>query len=347
MDPHHAPRAPGAEPVAIVGLGPVSVLGVGAAALAAAISPAALAGATPTAGFRGIEGFDVSDHVALRTQCLDLASGMTLAATALAMDDAGWRREPADATRTGMVLGTTHGNGTVLREYLGAEKVGPLRFVHTFINAPAGLTSQVLALRGAHALLCSGHLAGLQAIRFGCHLLRSGKADRILCGGVDSLRIRAGGGREVEAPCGEGAGVLALRRGGEGPGRVYAEVVGAGAASARALGPEIISCAMQRALGAAQLTSDQLDLVVLATAQASRDGDLERAALRGAGIAEDRWLDLATHTGEIGAAHGGLAAIAASLLLGRGRPGRHVLVMGLDRSQCNAMILRGADHVRA
>jgi 3-oxoacyl-[acyl-carrier-protein] synthase II len=353
MSAHGTAAARGAEPIAIVGVGPVSILGVGAAAVAASTAPAALAGALPRPGFRAVEDFDVAAHVTLRTQCLDRASGMTLAATALAMQDAGWRVEDGDATRTGMVLGTAHGNGTVLREYLGAVKVSPLRFVHTFINAPAGLTSQVLSLRGVHALLCSGGLAGLQAIRYGCHLLRSGKADRVLCGGVDSFRFRDGGAatpegpKAPEGPSGEGAGILALRRRGDEGGRVYAEVLGMGAAAERTLTPAVFSSALHRALDSTGLRPEELDAVLLATPQGSRSGDLERAALRDAGVGEDRWLDLARHTGEIGAAHGGLAAIVGSLRLGAGRTARHVVVMGLDRSQCNALLLKGTEHVHA
>lgn len=340
------------EQIVITGVGPVSILGVGASAFEKAFLQAASVAATEQA-FRAIEGFDVHAYATLKTQCLDPASAMAVAAASLALSDAGWGACPCDATRIGMVLGTAHGNGSVLRDYLEKNKTSPLRFIHTFMNTPAGLASQVLRLRGAHALLCSGDVAGLQAVRYACHLLRTKKADRILCGGVDSLRFRKDAKvspAQQDSPegYGEGAGILALERKSDAASRrVYAEVSGMGSASDRRLEPAVFGRALRKALYGAGICADEVGAVVLATGRESPSGQLERAGLREAGFGDERWVDLASHTGKIGAALGALGVIVASLLLAGRREIRNVVVMGFDRNQCNALILRRAEHVRA
>lgn len=333
----HLPPAP----IAIVGLGPVSTLGVGRDAFAAWAGAAARGETSWPA--TALDGFDVRQHVKLTTQCLDPASGLALAASALARRDAGWDAEPPEATRLGLVLGTAFGNGAAMSAYRELSKPSPLRFVHTFRNAPAGLTAQVLALRGVHSLLCSGPLASLQAIRYARHLLASHKADGVLCGGVDDVRAgQPGAGDAPDAPrAGAGAGVLALMRGEEAGPRVHAELAGSAVRCAAQAAPALVADAVRGAAEQSGIHPSGLGAVVLGCAS-GEPGKMQEAALRSLEIPEERWIDLAAAAGDTGAAHGGLAVIAATLLL-RGEPGRrHVAVIGFHQGQCVAQVLRRA-----
>ncbi len=335
--------------IVVAGLGPVSSLGIGISAFAASAWEAKKR-VTEKSGnaYRQIEGFNVHDYVNLKTQCLDRASGMALAASALAIEDAGWSEHPCDPTRVGLVLGTAHGNASVMEIYRDLNTPSPLRFVHTFINTPGGLTCQVLKLRGVHSVLCSGPLASLQAIRYACHLLVSNKADRILCGGVDSLRSYPyppdPAVPERNRVTGEGAGMIALQRGKEATGRYYAELAGIGVECGSMPEPSLFKEALRRALHSNGISAQDLGAVVLATDPSGQYADIERTALLDFGIDDDRWVEFAAMTGDTAAAHGGLSAIVASVLLRNTSDYKYIAVNGFHNNQCIIMLFRGADY---
>lgn len=328
--------------VFVTGRGSVSHFGVGVASLAEGVRRSS----TGEQRFREVADFAASSYTPVRTPIVDRAESLALVATALALQEAGWTAGTSDETRAGLALGTAYGSLATLQEYLRAEKASPLRFLHTFMNSPAGLTCQTLRLRGAHAVLCSGPLAGLQAIRYGSHLLRSGKADLMVCGAVDSLRPWDGaeGPRALAGagPLGEGAGVLVLSRRGLTDGHpVRAKLAGSAvrcSSCAEACFREALSEALARAGG----TLDDLAWVVLGTRPGERGGGEERAALGALGVPEARWVDLKSGLGDTGAAQGGLAAVLATSLVTE--DGAHSLaaVHGYDRGQCVALVFSNA-----
>lgn len=328
----------------VAGLGPVSSIGTGIDAFSYGLRHAQ----NPNREFRDVDGFDINDYVTLKTQCLDRASGMALAGSALAIKDAGWDRDPGDPTKTGLVLGTAYGNMATLQTYLESGNISPLRFVHTFVNAPAGLTSQVLGLRGVHSVLCSGPLAGLQAIRYASYLLLTEKVDRVICGGVDSLAFyrnsTISGYPEFSHPLGEGAGMLALQRGNETGEGYTIELAGIGINSSNTIEPYLFRSALHRALESANISGIELDATVLATDRIDRYGDMERSVLMDCGVPEERWVELSTVTGLCGAANGGLSAVLACLFLRDRSNYTAVAVNGFYKNQFIVMVFRRINH---
>jgi 3-oxoacyl-[acyl-carrier-protein] synthase II len=330
--------------VVVSGLGPVSTVGVGAPAFFDAIIDAFESSGSRSVYRHDLKRLKADDYVKLRTQCVDPASRISVIAAALALDDAGWREHACDPTRIGLVLGTAYGSHETLNDYLRTSSPSPIRFVHTFINTAAGLTSQVFQLRGAHAVLCSGSLAGMQSIRYACHLLKAGKADRIICGGADSATGPLGQQNEPGSTFAnrttlEGAGVLALQQAGHAHRRPHAAIAGFSSASDRSLTSEVFGRAIRSAMRSAGIDAREVSAVVLATTSAHPVPAMQREALERLGIPARKWLDLASFIGDVGAALSGLGVIAGCALLKNVRHGQHVLVVGLDRNQCDVIVL--------
>lgn len=325
--------------IIVTGRGAVSHFGVGAARLTAG---ARAFGQSDGNGFRAVPDVAASDYVDVKTPLVDRTESLALVATTGALAEAGWTARAFDESRVGLVLGTAYGSLSTLEEYLRTARPSPLRFLHTFMNAAAGLTCQTLRLRGAHAVLCSGRLAGLQAIRYASHLLRSGKADLMVCGGVDSLRAWQGSAAGTGL-LGEGAGLLALaRRGNDTSERRCAELAGSAVRPFRSPVTSSFQDALSSALKGAGASPEDLTAVVLATGPDEEGAVEERRALEGLAVPEARWVDLKSHLGDTGAAHGGLAAVVATSLLAEHGAGAFSAVQGCDRGQCVTLVFEKA-----
>ena len=326
--------------VSIMGLGPVSSMGIGIDKFAAFWGEKIKSTGTSLP----VEGFNIRNFVQLKTQCLDRVSGMALAASALALNDAGWAARTPDP-RMGFVMGTAYGNMATLQQHHDDPNTSPLRFVHTFINASAGLTSQVLGLRGAHCILCSGPVAGLQAIRYAIHLLLSNKADRVICGGADSLLFWQNQLKSTafgQYCLSEGAGMLALQRSNKLMGRRRIEITSIGIGSGNDADSLLFHHALHRALEGAKIDASSIGAVILASPLSKESADSERSALLRCNISSEKWIDLSARLGITGAAHGGLAMIAASHLLKEGKKSC-VLVNGFSEKQCMSFVIRRVD----
>ncbi len=324
----------------VVGMGAVTACGVGLQPLCAAV------GKTQTQSrSRNIENLDVERYVTLRTKCLDKTSALSLVATSMVLDEAGWKTRGGDRTRIGLVLATMSGNTSVVRAY-HREEPSPLRFLHTFTNAPAGLICQAFELRGAHANLCSGPSSGLQAIRYACHLLNSHKADQMICGGVDRLAPDEDPlplfYRNDALPYGEGAGFLGLQRAGEPiQGKYHGAIASMGSApvNGEARGFEE---AMRYALEVKDQAIGGVDAIVLATHTMHPDADTERNTLLRIGIAQEKWLEIHEVIGNVGAAQAVLATMIGLVSRGNApdeRP-RNVLVNTMENNRCVSILLR-------
>ena len=95
--------------------------------------------------------------------------------------------------RAGVVLGTCSAGGQATTEYLTALFTGgppgapALLFNSTVGNAAAGLAGLELKLRGPNATISHKEASGLAAIVTAVDLLRQGRADGVLAGGIDSI----------------------------------------------------------------------------------------------------------------------------------------------------------------
>lgn len=306
-----------------------------------------------------VDPLDVLDRVQARR--LDRTAQLALIAAREAWADAGLAAPGADDAvdpdRLGVVVGTgiggvltTLANYDTLKEK-GARRVSPLAVPMLMPNSPAAaIALELVARAGVHTPI-SACASGAEAIGQGMEMIRSGRADVVVCGGTEAaihpLPIAAFANmqalsRRNDEPerasrpydkgrdgfvYGEGSGVVVLesaeRAAGRGA-RVYAEVAGVGmTADAHHIAqPDPVGA------GAAQAMTDALadagvspsDIVHLnAHATSTPQGDVAEAlAVRTAfGDAADGVAVSATKsmTGHLLGAAGAVEAIATIMAL--------------------------------
>ncbi|MGD8328044.1 MAG: beta-ketoacyl-[acyl-carrier-protein] synthase family protein [Acidobacteriota bacterium] len=235
--------------VVVTGMGVVSALGDSPAQIADALQEG-------RSGVRALELFDARDARCRRAaeisdfapheylldrslHPLDRTSRLAASAAALALDDSGWNSAAREQNEIGLVLGTMFGSVHTISEFdrkalsSGPAYAKPMAFANSVINAAAGQTAIWHDLRGVNATVSGGTCSALQALAHATDLIRLGRADVVLAGGVEELCFesfygfdRAGrlcasdnGGDEVAVPfdalrngfaLGEAAGLLVL-----------------------------------------------------------------------------------------------------------------------------------------
>ncbi len=326
-----------------------------------------------------VRGFQPRDFVSVKNlRKMDRLSAMTTASVRMAADDAGLRIDAASRDRIGIIMGTAFGNTEhkVLTARVlfteGPAMVNPIHVPNTVMNAPAGHASIELGFRGVNTTINHQAVSGEAAIVYGAMEIRRGAADVIFAGGADILspffyealtRFAAlspqGGGAEGARPfdcrrngpvAGEGCGIVCLEAAETAAGRgasPYAEVTGWGLAAsptpamAWPVEPRGLLLAIRRALNAAGVTPEGIDLVQ-AAASGGRDLDAMEAAAyaelfggRGAGTL------ITSLKGAIGEtfASGGIRAAALALSL---REGLVPPVVGLDEPLAPLPLVKGA-----
>jgi 3-oxoacyl-[acyl-carrier-protein] synthase II len=124
---------------------------------------------------------------------LDRTSLLLTCAARLALDDSNWSAERLQAEEVGLVVGTlfcsAHTIAAFDRRALqeGPAYVSPMAFANTVINAAAGQAAIWHNLRGINSTVASGATSGLQALAQAADLIRSGRAQTVLAGGVEEL----------------------------------------------------------------------------------------------------------------------------------------------------------------
>ncbi len=177
----------------------------------------------------------------MKIRRLDRASQFAIAATRMALEDAGLTiGKDVSAERTGIILGSgfcgavnaeAFHRGQVLR---GPSDLNPILFPNTVPNAAASNASIELGIRGPNSTVVQSFCTAEAALLFAYQQLIAHKADAIITGGVDelsailyrgwnALRLAAwdAGDGERSAPYdlkrngfipGEGAGIVILER---------------------------------------------------------------------------------------------------------------------------------------
>src|SRR4029077_14796050 len=116
----------------------------------------------------------------------------------------------------GTGLGTLEETIAFMRGYLegGPEAASPLLFPSSVMNAAAGQLALECKLRGVNSTVNHRDASPLSALTMACDLLALGRADALLCGGVDELSApalvgwRKLGALDAGIVPGEGAGML-------------------------------------------------------------------------------------------------------------------------------------------
>jgi len=239
---------------------------------------------------------------------LDRMSQLACAACGLALESSWWTAENRALHDLPLVVGTMFGGMHTIGDFdraaitSGPASVSPMAFANTVIHAAAGQTAIWHNLRGANSAVAAGSISGISAVGQAAAMIRQGRAEIVLAGGVDEFSVesfcgcsRAGvlctNGAHSERPIpfdryrngfalGEGAGFLVLeeftyarRRGAS----VLAEVQGYATAFDCSQGndPEIAVRTLVRAMRTA-LTRSGMSYRDIDFVSASGNGSLTR-----------------------------------------------------------------------
>ena len=139
--------------------------------------------------------FVVEDYLESEKTYLDRCSEFTLAACALAWQDAGLDWRALDHPRAGLCLGTAFGcldslaNMTARVQSKGVRFGSPVIFTHAFANSPTSLAAVEYSLQGPTSTFCVGAVSAASALDYAARVIADGRADVILAGGVDVLSL--------------------------------------------------------------------------------------------------------------------------------------------------------------
>jgi 3-oxoacyl-[acyl-carrier-protein] synthase II len=118
---------------------------------------------------------------------------LTLAATALALDDAGVGGDAVFAESCSVILGTTHGSATFSEEYYGQlvrdglAAANPVLFAEGVPNAGSAQLSLMLGVKGGCQTIIGTRTAGLDALRLAALRIAAGEWDRAIVGAGEEL----------------------------------------------------------------------------------------------------------------------------------------------------------------
>ncbi|MFA5155929.1 MAG: beta-ketoacyl-[acyl-carrier-protein] synthase family protein [Candidatus Omnitrophota bacterium] len=342
--------------IVITGLGIIASNGIGKAMFSDALF-AGVSGIKPislfdTSSFKTktageITNFSAQDILGpkgLRT--LDRSTKLAMSAAKLALDDAKLEINSNNCLQAGVSLGTALGSVSSICDFdkealvEGPYYVNPALFPNTVINSPASQISIRFNIKGFNSTISTGFCAGLDALRYGADMLRSGKAEIVLAGGVEELCVQSylglyktgclSGSKEgsLELCCpfdkrrngivfGEASAVLvlenresALSRGA----KIYARIAGS------AMGFGKLKRSMQLAIDNAGLRPDNIDCIYCAANSSVFVDRMENEAIKEVFADSAKSVSISavkSMTGECYSAGAAVQAIAAVLAIER------------------------------
>ncbi|MDO9309751.1 MAG: beta-ketoacyl synthase N-terminal-like domain-containing protein [Deltaproteobacteria bacterium] len=168
--------------------------------------------------------FKATDFIApLKARKMDRCSQFAVAASGLALKDAGIDLRLVAPERIGIALGCGFGGVANSAEFLagyfngGVNGLAPMLFPNTVSNAPASNASIEHGLKGPNVTLVQRFCSAESAFMMACRFINEGRADIMLTGGADDLMplmmagfAATGQLRRYAACFGEGSGILVL-----------------------------------------------------------------------------------------------------------------------------------------
>jgi 3-oxoacyl-[acyl-carrier-protein] synthase II len=336
-------------PLAITGAGVVSPVAVGLDALADVLRTGHVSYSQPTEDPNGdypagalwaVRDADMAGHLARKgMRNVDRLGAFGLVACKLALDEAGPHGRDGDPGDIGVVMATSTGSlqscAEVALDTVRQEKpymVNPGKFPNVVMNGCAGNVAIFNGLKNLNATIAGGQVSSLAALRYARSALATGRAKRLLVGGVEELcPILAWGwqlsGALVDrAPVGEGAAMFLVEdeataaQAGRRPlaDLLACEVGYYGGTPQRQLAAGL-EATVRRAMQRSGVEPDEVDLVALgATNHVGLDGTERRTLHRvlGRNPAQLRTADI---LGECYSASGAMQ-VAAVLALWRQDP---------------------------
>ncbi|HAR45892.1 MAG: beta-ketoacyl-[acyl-carrier-protein] synthase II [Nitrospirae bacterium GWC2_57_13] len=209
-----------------------------------------------------IKGFEAAQYIELKEiKKMDRFIHLAIAASQMAMDDAGLKTTPENADRVGVMVGAGIGGLPAIERYYkaylekGYRKISPFMIPMLIINEASGQISIRFGAKGPNSAVVTACATGTHCIGDSFKMIQRGDADAMIAGGTESCICPIGMGgfcamkalstrndepqrasRPFDAQrdgfvMGEGAGVVILeelefaqKRGA----RIYAEVIGYG-----------------------------------------------------------------------------------------------------------------------
>ncbi|MFN3466218.1 MAG: beta-ketoacyl-[acyl-carrier-protein] synthase family protein [Candidatus Brocadiales bacterium] len=258
--------------VAITGIGIISPLGLGHQEFwtnlvkgRSGIAPIASIDVTsyPCKLAAEVKGFNPADYLGDKgLKYLTKGTKFLTSAVKMAMDDASLNTNGHFPEHAGVIIGSALGNYSQTTDYtydifkLGPEKLLPMASFDVALNSSINFASVFFKLKGPSRTISSGFTSSMDAIGNAFNLIRSGRDNLLIAGGVEQISLDSylifllqgllsgsnNSGPELSRPfgrqrngfiLGEGSYVVileelesALRRGA----RIYAEVIGYGTA---------------------------------------------------------------------------------------------------------------------
>lgn len=195
--------APASRRVVITGLGLVTPIGIGVtpawSALCKGVSGVAEITHFDTAGFTTRIAAEVKDFrpqdflVKKEVKRTERFIAFGVAAARMALKDAGFTIQENSAHRIGVLAGCALGGLSLLEnthtiiQTRGPERVSPFFIPMMIGNMAAGMISIYLGAKGPNASIATACAAGTHAIGDAVNIIRNGKADAMIAGGVESL----------------------------------------------------------------------------------------------------------------------------------------------------------------
>ncbi len=205
--------------IAVTGVGVISGLGAGRELLVQALRE----GLEPEDDLLDVT-LDLEQYRETPKTYMDRCSDLALAACWLAVRDAdlGWKgpEHPGfDCERIGVSLGTAYGpldsmlNMTGRVQQKGLRFGSPMIFTHAFVNTPSALIAIEYELQGPNMTHVLGDASAAAALAYALTMMRAGRADLMLAGGVEALArplVAAVDESGFAGVLGEGAAILVL-----------------------------------------------------------------------------------------------------------------------------------------
>ncbi len=248
-----------------------------------------------------IKGFDpLSFMSALIAGRIDDFSQFALACTRMAEKDSGLKLSTEDLHRVGVVIGSGLGGMFFYEKQIaavhehGPKKAHPMSVARIMPNAPSGVVSIELGLKGPILTVATACASGNHAIGQACEMIRHGRADVIFAGGTEApivpytfagfdnlcvMSRKNDSPQEASRPfdkqrdglvMGEGAGMVVLEeldRALKRNAPIYAEIIGYGLAAGGThmvmplAGGEDAAQTMRLALADAQIQPQEVDYI--------------------------------------------------------------------------------------
>ncbi len=127
---------------------------------------------------------------------LDRTTLLSLVAAKLAIEDSGIAITDENRDEIGVVLGSTMGSVKSISDFdmeglrEGPRYVNPAKFPNTVINSPASQVAIRFGLQGLNSTISTGFNASHDAVGYAMNMLKLGRAQTLLVGGVEELCLQ-------------------------------------------------------------------------------------------------------------------------------------------------------------